>query len=120
MRNSTGVMLSVIPRVSVGFLAPEGGRLLSGRRQFGRFSDGKIKATPPLGRFSVVSQWGRAVPPERGWCCFSGKANVINANRATQFCGFWREDCGTAREKPGRPGGVCGWDDCGFGQTTGT
>ncbi len=28
--------------------------------------DGKIKATPPFGRFAVVGQWVRAVPPERG------------------------------------------------------
>jgi hypothetical protein len=27
-------------------------------------SDGKIKATPPFGRFAVVDQWFRALPPE--------------------------------------------------------
>jgi hypothetical protein len=26
--------------------------------------DGKIKATPPFGRFAVVDQWFRALPPE--------------------------------------------------------
>jgi hypothetical protein len=45
--------------------------------------DGKIKATPPLGRFAVVRQRVRAVPPERGWCRLSAKANGINANCAT-------------------------------------
>jgi len=26
--------------------------------------DGKIKATPAFGRFAVVDQWFRALPPE--------------------------------------------------------
>jgi hypothetical protein len=30
----------------------------------GKKNDGKIKATPPLGRFTLVGQWVSPVPPE--------------------------------------------------------
>jgi hypothetical protein len=56
----------------------------------GKKNDGKIKATPPLGRFTLVGQWVSPVPPETQWCRFSGKTHGINANCATHcgFCGF--------------------------------
>ncbi len=34
------------------------------RVMMGQNVDGKIKATPPFGRFAVVDQWFRALPPE--------------------------------------------------------
>jgi hypothetical protein len=30
--------------------------------------DGKIKATPPFGRFAVVGQWVKGMPRETAWC----------------------------------------------------
>ena len=63
------------------------------------FADGKIKATHSFGWFAVVGQWVRAVPPERGWCRFSVKANGINVN-----CAIHRGSAGSGGKIAGRQG----------------